>query len=74
MENIVLFFFCSFVRGLNYQTHTFTLQTETLGWVLLSFLFCFLNFLISLFFHLPIAGEVVWLIKTYNDVTMIATM
>lgn len=66
-------FFCSFVRGLNYQTHTFTLQTETLGWVLLCFLFCFLNFLISIFFHLPIAGEVVRLIKTYNDMT-IATM
>lgn len=31
-EHRPFFFFCSFVRGLNYQTHTFTLQTETLGW------------------------------------------
>lgn len=74
MENIVLFF-GSFVRGLNYHTlntHIHTADRDVrVGPPELSVMFT--KFPKITFFHLPIAGEVVWLIKAYNDVT-IATM
>lgn len=74
MENIILFFFCSFVRVLNYQTHIYSpVRDVCLGPSELSVLF--LKFPdVAFFSHLTFgslhAGEVLWLIKTYNDVTI----